>query len=464
MIWVFKDRISRFCSFINHTGGYLINDPTTPNLYESVESPIKGILEYSVKGLSSRPSNTNEKRASNCHFIVGRCLNELQNHAKTLIRTWAYRPVLEIYPAAGRDMNAYYDRKSLKFFYYPHNGRNIYFSDSADIVTHELGHAYLDAMRPDFWSVQSLEIWAFHESFSDIVAMFNIMNYENAMLAALAETGGDLNKSNVMSRLAEEVGTMLRRVTGDPTLLLGALRDPAVEIFKYVDPHTLPTEAPNNKLASECHSFGRIFSGAWYEIFSRIFKMNSSRMDVKEAFKLSRDTSFSILMHAIPVTPRTEKYYYAISNSMLAIARARSKEYADIISSVFSEWNLLDPQIMAQNNSNFKPRVMAELQKSDHVVKSGNSTLVCLKKKTFLKISDLPIVSSLSTDPEIRVEIPMDQYYEFDSFGNLKAQIVPNEDSVLNSVSSCLSSISDKIGKGKMWDIEGGVLKRQFVV
>ncbi len=44
-------------------------------------------------------------------------------------------------PAAGADMNAYYDRRSLRFFYYNHRGRNVYFGDSADIVAHELGHA-----------------------------------------------------------------------------------------------------------------------------------------------------------------------------------------------------------------------------------------------------------------------------------------------------------------------------------
>jgi hypothetical protein len=119
---------------------------------------------------------------------------------------------------------------------------------------------------------------------------------------------------------------------------------------------------------------------------------------------------------------------------------------------------------MVQNSSDARLRVIAELQKSDRVVKSGDSTLVCLRKRTFLKISDLPIVSSLSADPGVRVEVPMDQYYEFDSSGNLTAQIVPDEDSVRDSVSSCLSSISGNIGKGKMWDVEGGVLKRQFVV
>ena len=465
MIWNFKDRIGGFCSIFNHAGGYLINDPTTPDLSESMAMPTKGLLDYAVSGLSPEPSNSHEKRALNCHFLIGNCLNELQKHAKSPVMAWANRPVLEVYPAAGRDMNAYYDRRSLKFFYYPHNGRNVYFADSADIVTHELGHAYLDAMRPDFWSVQSLEIWAFHEAFSDIVAMFNLMNYEKAMLSALKETGGDLGRSNVISRLAEEVGVMIRRVTGDPTLLLGALRDPATEVFKYVDPHRLPAEAPNDRLASECHSFGRVFSGAWYEIFARMFETHSKKMDAVSAFRLSRDTSFSILMHAIPMSPKSEKYYSSVARAMLAVAKGRGDDCASIVASVFSEWNLLpESELKIQESSDIRSRVMSELNRSDYVFKWSEGTSICLKRKALFGLGNLPIVSSLSVDPLVKVEVPMDQYYEFDASGNLAAQVVPDEDSVMKSVAACLSMISKDIGEGRMWNVERGILRRQFVV
>lgn len=144
-------------------GSIPLNDPTTPSLSAGLEVPRMGALKYQVQGLSMEPESQNEVRSLNCHVSIGNCINALQPLMRKPLHNWAATPVLEVLPAAGSDMNAYYNRRSLKFFYYNHKGRNFYFGDSVDIITHELGHAVLDAMRPDFWSVQSLEIWSFHE-------------------------------------------------------------------------------------------------------------------------------------------------------------------------------------------------------------------------------------------------------------------------------------------------------------
>ena len=148
----------------------------------------------------------------------------------------------------------------------------MYFADSSDIVTHELGHAMLDAMRPDFWSVQALEVWSFHEAFSDIVAMFNLMSYDVALNKMIVETKGDLSVSNSVSRLAEEVGILIRNVTRDPLHLPNALRDPAVEVFKYEEPATLPAETSNNKLAAECPSICPQVLPRSSQVLRRIFR------------------------------------------------------------------------------------------------------------------------------------------------------------------------------------------------
>jgi hypothetical protein len=93
---------------------------------------------------------------------------------------WAATNTLNVYPAAGQDLNAFYDRNSLKFFYAldPVVKKNIYTSDSSDVVSHETGHALLDSIRPDFWNVQSYEVWALHESFGDIISILNIILYK----------------------------------------------------------------------------------------------------------------------------------------------------------------------------------------------------------------------------------------------------------------------------------------------
>jgi hypothetical protein len=457
-------RICGLISSLRHAGTFLLNDPTTPNLTEIIPAPAKGPLKFSVEGMSERPENSSEVRSANCHSVIGNCLNNMQPHCKTPVKNWSWVPELKVYPSAGRDMNAYYDRRSLKFFYYPYAGKNVYFSDSADIVAHELGHAFLDAMRPDFWSVQSLEIWSFHEGFSDIVAMFNLMNYDKAIRLALEETDGRMDGSNVISKLAEEVGSMIRGVTKDPSYLPDALRDPSLEHFKYIDPKNLPKEAPNNVLAAECHSFGRVFSGAWYRMFVEIFRMHAESSDSISAFKSARDAAFSILMHSVPVSPRTDKYYSAVTKAMFAVGKSRNDRYGEIIRSVFSDWNMFhEDGLRPQSCGDLRARIVSNLSREDRVLKTGESTLISLKKRKFFDVKDLPIASAMSLGSSVKIEVPYDSYYEFDAAGNLKMQKTPDENEVKESVATCLISISDQIGPGKMWNVESGELKRNYI-
>lgn len=466
MIQGIKGSFSQFLSLLSHVGGYLLNDPTTPDLSMTMGMPKKGPLEFAVKDMCDMPDNSIQRRATNCHVVIGNCLNNMQGYTKTPVRSWAGASILRVYPSAGQEMNAYYDRSSLKFFYHPYRGRNVYFSDSCDIVTHELGHAFLDAMRPDFWSVQSLEVWSFHEAFSDIVAMFNLMCYDKAIIAALEQTGENVRCSNVISRLAEEVGQMIRSVTQDSSYLPDALRNPAVERFKYVDPAKLPKDAPNNLLASECHSFGRVFSGAWYEIFTRFFEAGCKKKDAVAAFKDARDEAFSILMHAIPVSARTEKYYHNIAGCMVSAARGRSHESGEVVESVFKEWSLLgDPSgQMRSQSDNLKFEIISKLNRDDVVMKNRDSVSVRLKRTKLMDIKNLPLISSASLPDSVKVEVPYDAHYKFDSHGNLLSETVPDDESIKKSVTSCILSISDQIGPKKMWNIEGGLLKRRFIV
>ncbi|HYQ90176.1 MAG TPA: hypothetical protein VEU09_11180, partial [Candidatus Binatia bacterium] len=55
---------------------------------------------------------------------------------------------------AGKDLNAFYDRKSLQFFYDVDRKtrRTVYAAESLDVVAHETGHAVLDCYQPGFWS------------------------------------------------------------------------------------------------------------------------------------------------------------------------------------------------------------------------------------------------------------------------------------------------------------------------
>ena len=443
------------------TNSFFINDPTTPDLVVPDALPKAGFLKYAVQGMSTTPKNESERRALNCFMSLGSCINAIQARLKSPLQRWATTNILVVAPEAGVDMNAYYDRRSLKFFYYNFQGKNTYFVDSADIVTHELGHAILDAMRPDFWSVQSLEIWSFHEAFSDIVAVFNLMNYDVVLNKMLSETMGNIRTSNSASRLAEEVGILIRAVTRDPSYLSTALRDPAVEMFRYTNPSSLPAEAPNNQLAAECHSFGRVFSAAWYNAMTRVYDLLVSKgMTRLDALKQARDLCMSVLLKAAQLSPRVSNYYNAVAKCAVAAAKDFGPEYALIFSTVFSEWGIIDPNAVKSLSSTCWSEVVIKLDRGDKVIKTKEGgAIVSMRKKETAKVSELPLISSLSTDPDLEVELPGDLYYEFDPSGALVDEIVPNKTALLRVSADCVrQSLSDD-----MWERADGRLVRKFI-
>lgn len=443
-------------------GKYTINDPSTPDLTSGIVVPTPGALRYTVAEMSARPANPNQLRALNCHITMGNCINKVQTKLPTPLSKWASTNTLQIFPAAGRDMNAYYDRRSLKFFFYDHRGRRVFFSESSDIVAHELGHAILDSMRPDFWSVQALEIWSFHEGFSDIVAMFNLMNYDSALQKAISETGGDLSKSNAVSRLAEEVGVLIKNVTGDPTHLPNALRDPSVEKFNYVNPSTLPADAPNNALAAECHSFGRVFSSAWYEIFVRIYNHHRSLPGASPlaAAKVARDEAFSIMTKAIPSSARVSGYYASIANSMLNVAKTKPAMYRQILSDVFDERNILKKgSIKMLSSISFEDVA----KKAYSIEKIGKLKVVNVREQKTFKLSDLSVVSAMSENGDVEIEVPFDSCYEFDGKGRLVNEIKSDEISAKADAEACVLSIGNHLGDEQMWKVDEGKLVRNFI-
>ena len=158
---------------------------------------------------------------------------------------WVPGDVLPAVPIAGEDLNAYYDRRALRFFrdVDPASGAIVHSGDSVDIATHEQGHAVLDGVRPDLWDAPHFEAAAFHEAFGDLASIFVALAEPPVSAAVVGETSGDPARSNLVSRLAEELGAAVRRRYGDDATVPRALRD-AVNTFRYVDPKTLPDTAP----------------------------------------------------------------------------------------------------------------------------------------------------------------------------------------------------------------------------
>jgi hypothetical protein len=441
---------------------YLINDPSTPGLVEKTKHPSVGNLKFQVKDLDFSPKNADQKRALNSYITIGNFLNYIQENAKSPIKRWASTDVLNVNCLAGKDLNAFYDRHSLRFYYERKGLKTIFMADSADIVSHELGHAILDAMRPDFWSVQSHEIWAFHEAFSDICSIVNIMQHEIVLKMAIEQTNNDLFKSNIISRLAEEVGIFVyENYSKTNGYLTNALRDAATEIYTYKSSDKLPEDAPNNQLSSECHSYGRVFLSVWYNILCKIYIKQLESNPPIVALKNARDISFFMLLQAIPISPRVVEFHSALATCMVSIAKMKYPEYTDIVKNSFIEWKILKNNTIKMLSNTTRHEVILNLNKNDQVLKNSKGAIVRLSRQKTLKIENLSILSNNKLN-NVEVEIPADLYFSFNEKGVLIDEIIPDDQDILNSTISCLSYVEKT--QNDMWKVKNNKLLRNFII
>lgn len=286
---------------------------------------LAGTLAVSIKGKTPMPrqyaKGTREFRfwaaadalARAAHFwsrIVG---------ARTKWFTGASLPVTL---DAGVDLNAYYDRAGLSFFHQEVSGLVVFSGESPDVLCHELGHAVLDAIRPELWDTSTAETAAFHESFGDISAILSNLQLESVRRTVLQETMGHLYHSSRLSRLAEQLGWALRQLAPDATDK-DCLRN-AVNAFFYRDPTTLPPMAPASSLSSEPHSFSRVFTAAFFEGLAGMVNANATEAQLQQA---SVDAA-TLLIAAVRTSPIVADYYSQIAAHLISEATSDAARQA----------------------------------------------------------------------------------------------------------------------------------------
>lgn len=449
-------------------GRYWLNDLTDPIHIDAVNPKQPEKLQFATfKG----GSEEEKLQAKNCHFVLACTINHMQGVISKYknLQKWAAVPKLGIYPRAGEQLNAYYDRKSLKFFsaVNPIKKKRVYTADSTDIVAHELGHAILDAMRPDFWSINALEIWSFHESFADISALVFMMLHPQVLERACEETDGKLDKSNIITKLAEEVGIFVSDATEGKSGTSDGLRN-AINDFVYIHPEKLPKEAPRTKLAAECHSFGRILLGAWYDIFVEIYKREVEKgKDQLKAATHARDVAFDYLIYASVHAPRTVRFTDAAAKTMLVADKINGSPYQDILKNIFKKRKLLKPQVKM-----LSAKSPGDLPDGASVTSFADGYIYKYESNVTMKLSDYidkNEVQSLSFGgynlADVEIEIPTDNYYEFNNDGVLVDEIVTNHDEVLQDVRTCISMLQANVGGSDdtMWEVTGGRLVRTYI-
>ena len=178
---------------------------------------------------------------------------------------------LNVAPHAMVDANAFYSPadQGLVFGYFVGaSGKPVYASLSHDVVVHETTHALVDALREKYMMPSSPDQAAFHEGYSDVVALLSVFSQRELVEELLyagdkqARKTGTIAPSAVEAKslrqsallgLGEEMGREMRTARGD------ALRR-SVEIKARPD----LLEQPE---LQEPHRRGEVFSAAVLNAF-----------------------------------------------------------------------------------------------------------------------------------------------------------------------------------------------------
>jgi hypothetical protein len=250
-------------------------------------------------------------------------------------------PRLRVGLDQGVDLNAFYDRSGLQFFHDTVGGKTVFSGESPDIVCHELGHAVLDALRPQLFDAMSDEVAAFHEGFGDISGMLAALQLASVRHAVLDETGGRLDRNSRLSRLAEQLGWAIRQ--GHPDAVDRDCLRNAVNSFFYLEPESLPPSAPASMLSSEPHSFSRVFTAAFLEAMAGMLIVQSGSGGTPseaDLLQVSRDAG-ALLVEAIVSSPVVPGYYSQIAAHMIEAAGGAQGKYHDALKSGFVRHGIL---------------------------------------------------------------------------------------------------------------------------
>ena len=185
------------------------------------------------------------------------------------------RKKLQLLQDEGVDLNAFYDRASFSFFHQPMGNRTFFSGASTDVVAHEVGHGLLDSVRPDFFSVNFLEVGAFHEAFGDCMAILTALNDKDTRVKLLQQAP-TLRKRNFVESTAEDLSQGIGLIA--PGHNASEPRH-AFNTLQYQIPSTLPSNGGPGVLINEVHSFGMVFTGCFWDLIANLFAAAPQRTE-----------------------------------------------------------------------------------------------------------------------------------------------------------------------------------------
>jgi hypothetical protein len=236
---------------------------------------------------------------------------------------------VSVFPHAGETANAFYSRRdrALKFFFFRPPGSDlnepmVFTCRSLDIVSHEVGHAILDALQPGWLSFFSPpQTGGLHESFGDLTSIFLVLSQLDQVEFIIAQTKADLHLKNILASVAEQFGTALGRPAG--------LRN-----------------ADNNlklsQVSSEVHDISKVFTGAVYDVMADAFTASRNprkRDDAEVLYEVGRKIA-GLTIRAFKAAPTANATYADVAKEMIKIAQGSPSKYPNYDTFIQNQFEL----------------------------------------------------------------------------------------------------------------------------
>jgi hypothetical protein len=271
--------------------------------------------------------------AQNTYAIVMRTLTRFEFALGRRVPWGSDGHQLHVAPHAFSEANAYYSREDRGLFFgyfYGASEKPVYTCLSHDIVAHETAHAILDGLRARYMEPSSPDQAAFHEGFSDVVALLSVFSLKEIVAALLDKSLGrsrliserqltrDRLKQSVLFGLADEMGSELSAVRGE-ALRRSVMLEPGKD---YMTSPDFDEEHERGELLVA--AILNAFLDIWLERLAKIGSIGRGQKDrslvVDEGARVA-DHLLTIAIRAIDYCPPTDITFADYLSALLTIDR-----------------------------------------------------------------------------------------------------------------------------------------------
>ncbi len=236
------------------------------------------------------PSTTDRRFA--CQMVYAVAMETYAEFTAALGRDPGFGPIphedgrLRILPFAFQGANAYYWREtgSVNFGWdfakefagwiapgvdggRSQVGGHVFLALSRDVIAHEISHAILDGLRPNFMRPTHPDIAALHEGFADLVAIFLHFSQKEVVQRALQQSQGNVATER-LADLGRQFGFDLLNGRNPlrTAIHLAELDAPMISVEYRYD---------SNK---DAHALGSVLVSSVFEAFRRIYERKTSKL------------------------------------------------------------------------------------------------------------------------------------------------------------------------------------------